>query len=607
MGTQGAARSIFQIGGQLLGGAIDPAIKAVEHATPDFVKKGLGTLFKPVGTAISAAGSKIADIPAIQRVADSPQGDAIDRDVQAFNEFLNLVPLPGAGRVAGAAGKVGEVAADATKGALTVPAGPFRKSYLPAVDQAFKDEGIKAPISAITKSPFLQGAENIAAKSAFGRKIVDQVKTAENQIEAKTNEIVARITPQKAISDENLGKTLQEGLREYEHHFKATEEKVYAQFQKKYGKANSTANTTRDVLHSIVTEQGKDFFKGIEPRFARMLDTLSGETKEIAGMRQQGLPDNVIEQQRNPPILSFDELKATRTSVGEQLARDPENTALKRLYGALSEDMTRAVSEIDPHVGGKALAKLNADYASGKNKIESHIASSIEQSNPERIAQNLIKRNSADTLRVVKEMVGNNRFAEVSKAFMRQQMESAVTRGKFDVAKLKAQLGEYDQATMNELLTPDQLKDLNEAVASLERLHSLTDALKPGKRFAEGSQTAFLQEIRGMGARTTAFLTALLTGQVGIASGILFGTGLEAAYAKLFTTDVGRKFLTEGLFSKRGASISNYIGKSRPLFGAPQDTAKPRKALLPKKLRTVATPKDKPSGPVDYLGGQPPF
>ena len=158
--------------------------------------------------------------------------------------------------------------------------------------------------------------------------------------------------------------------------------------------------------------------------------------------------------------------------------------------------MKKAVSEIDPKVGGTALQKLNADYSSGKKKIESQIASSIEQSNPERIAQNLIKRNSAETLRLVKEMVGPLRYAEVSKAFLRQQMEGAVTRGKFDVEKLKANLAKYDQGTVNEILAPDQLKDLTEAVAALERLQALTDALKPGKRFAEGSQTAFLQEIR---------------------------------------------------------------------------------------------------------------
>ena len=112
-----------------------------------------------------------------------------------------------------------------------------------------------------------------------------------------------------------------------------------------------------------------------------------------------------------------------------------------------------------------------------------------------------------------------------------------------------------------------------------------------------------------MGARTTAFATAMLTGQVGIAIGILFGTGLEASYAKLFTTDAGRKFLTEGLFSKRGASLGDYIGPTRPLnasfkainsshgkdintksesakpslFGAPNDIKPAKKPILPKK------------------------
>lgn len=594
-GKQGTLRSLFQIGGQLVGGAVDPVVEAAKAATPTIVKKGLTTLLTPVSAVMQATADKVSDIPAVQRLADSDQGEAVERDVQAFQEFLNLVPLPGAGRVAG---KAGTIALDKTAGTVKAvaeaPTAPFRKSFLPGVAKAFKDEGIVPPVSAITGSEFVRGAENVAAKSAFGRPILDTVRTAEKRIDEKTTEIINRITPVKTMSDENLGKTIQEGLREYEIRFKETEEKVYATFTKKYGKSDGVPLTTRDVLDRIVTQQGMDFFKGVDPRFAGMLDTITGETKDIAKLRKEladsGLPPEVvlkeIQAQRQPPKLTFEELKATRTSVGEQLARDPDNSALKQLYGALSADMQRVVETIDPKNGGAALQKLNAQYKAGRDKIESRLASSIEQSNPERIAQNIVTRNSADALKVLKEMVGPARFSEISKTFLRQQFESAVTRGKFDVAKLKTNLAQFDQATINQVLDAPQLDELNQAVAGLERLQALTDALKPGKRFSEGSQTAYLQVIQNMGYRGAAFLTALFTGQIGLAAGLLFTTGVEASYAKLFTTDAGRKFLTEGLFSKRDASVGDYLqpkGKLGGLFRAPGDIAPAKRAKLPQK------------------------
>ena len=76
-------------------------------------------------------------------------------------------------------------------------------------------------------------------------------------------------------------------------------------------------------------------------------------------------------------------------------------------------------NEIIQALNNQSLQKLNAKYKSGKDKIESRIAQSIDKSNPERIAQNLITRNSADTLATVKEMIGPKRFIEVSKAFLR--------------------------------------------------------------------------------------------------------------------------------------------------------------------------------------------
>ena len=446
----------------------------------------------------------------------------------------------------------------AVKGKMVAP---FEKSYLPEAAKAFEEQGIKPPVSAITKSPFLQGSEAIASKSAFGRKIFETYTNAKTAIEAKTNAIVERIKPVKTLSEENLGKTVKEGLKEYDDNFKITQNKIYEEFGKKYGSSESKTLNTKETLSEIITEQGRDFFDGVNPKLARMFDRLTGENAQVKAARQQGIPENIIEKMRVEPELSFHELKSTRTSVGEQLARDPENTALKRLYGSLSKDMDLAVKEID-QAGGKVLEKMNVDYKTGKQKIEGQISQSIEKSNPETIVQNLIKRNSADTIRTVKEMIGEERFGEISKTFVRQVFEGSKTRGRFDVGKLKSKLAEYDAETLNEIMSSEQRGVLNEAITQLEKLDKLSQALKPGEKFSGGSQTAFLRDMAIQGGRVGSIVTAIFSGNWKIAAALLFETAVEAGGVKLFTSDIGRKYLTEGLGKTGGETTQPLIYKN---------------------------------------------
>lgn len=559
---QGLARTAFQIGGQAVGVGVDTVAEMAKKVTPDLIENGakklIGTVLRPVRAGIDRAADKLSDTKFFQEAAASSPELPIERDLKATNEYLNLVgPKAAKGlfstmraaapRAANAASKVTEK--------LTPDIAPFAKSFKPDVAKEFAEEGITPPVSAITNSPFVQAGESLAAKSVFGRKVTEQVQNAAAEIDKRTNAVVDRIKPVKSISDENLGKTIQEGLKEYEDNFKVTENKIYAEFGQQYGLAPSRAMNTYSTLSKIIADQGQDMFKGVDPRLQNMFEKLqegpADLPKMVADMQKNGMSPEIIDDiiaklKADTPdrLLTFEELKATRTSVGEQLARDPDNGALKQLYGALSRDMEEAVNYSSD--AAEKLSALNASYRNGKQKIESRIAQSIEQSNPERIAQNLITRNSAETLRTLKEMVGETRFQEISKTFLRQQLDAAVTRGRFDVDKLKTGLARYDNETLSEVLTSTQRNELTQAIAQLEKYQRLGQALKPGQKYLEGSQTAFLQNVTGTGARVAAIATALVSGNIAIAVSIIFGTAAEAVYARLFTTPIGRRFLTEG-------------------------------------------------------------
>ena len=449
----------------------------------------------------------------------------------------------------------------------------FKKgSFKPEIANLFETEGIKPPVSAITSNMAIRGAEAIASKGLFGGQIRDIAIKAIAEVEKRTNQIVERIKPGKTLSDESLGKTLQEGLKEYEDNFKVTEEKIYREFEKTYGKSNVYGMNTKNALQTLIKEQGNDYFAGVDRRLTTMLEKLSGtKNPELKALEENinqfkskagGKVPPELEKEYRAKLaeldktLTFSELKSTRSSIGEAMQKEPQNTAIKRLYGALSEDMKTAVGDViknDPLIDNSAkqaklaLDKLNGAYQTGKVKIESNIAQSIGKSNPESIAKNIIKRNSAETIKLVKEMVGEKRFGEVQQSFMRQLFEESVTREKFDVSKLKKKLAEYDQATLDELLSKEQSTKLNEAITELEKFSTMSDALKSGAKMAEGSQTAFL-------AKVGVIPGLIFSGQFAWAAGILLG---DFALKSLFTSGFGRKLLTEGLTAPNLKTLKN--------------------------------------------------
>lgn len=435
---------------------------------------------------------------------------------------------------------------------------PFKGSADAATAKLFESEGIKAPVSALSKNEGVRLLEATGSKTLFGKKIAQTAQQAVDDIENKTNQAIEKISPKKGMSDQDLGKMLKQGLNEFETHFKDTEEKVYKEFSQKYGMAPSRPINTREELGNILAQQGEDMFKGKNPRLVAMFEKMSEESPEVKNviklMKEQNLPEQTIVKEvakiregQAPFEMSFNELKNTRTSVGEELARDPENTALKRLYGALSKDMQETVN-FDPE-GAVALSKLNAKYAAGKDKIEGRIAQSMIQSNPENIAHSLLQRNSADAINSLKEMVGPERFKEVSKHFVSNIVDAGKTEGgKFKISKLKNALNEYDQQTLDAILSPEEQKGLKEGISHLEKLEAMGQATKAGAKAAQGSQTAFLVNSGASAtALATGITTALMTGNYAVLGGLAAKTGGEYALAKFIASDVGRKILTDGI------------------------------------------------------------
>lgn len=602
---------------------------------------------------------------------------------------------------------------------------PFVKSYSPEMANMFESEGIKAPVSAINRSPFLQALEATSSKTAFGGKIRDIAVEAQSALEQKVSDLVEKVKPQKSLSDEaignmlqkgaedfhknlasevekikpnqnlsaeDLGKKVQQGLKEYEDNFKLSEGKIYNEFSKTYGSSNVYGKSTKNAIATLLDEQKQSILPpdAIDSKLKYALNKITGsdnpELKTLnstleEAQKMNAKPSDIASIQKQITIkqaeldknLTFNELKKSRTDVGELLQKNPENTVLKRLYGALSEDMKTAVKQVgesdpfgDAQSAQKSLEILNQGYQTGKatienniaqsisksspdtivqnlvkknsagtlaqlkemigadrfgevqksflkkvindsekdgvynpqkikdslaeydqetinkllspeqqknlnstitglekNNIKSEIASSIKNDTPEKIAQNIAKRNSAEYLKNVKDIVGEDKFTEISKQFLQQQFEKSVTRNKFDINKFKTNLGGFDQATLEQIIPKEDLKILKEEVIpKFEKFNNLNEVLKSSQKMRTGSETAFLRDTITKKERIFTALGAAATGHFGIAATIGLDIGGELALSKLFTSDFGRKLLTEGLTKPNLKILSDFKGLS---------------------------------------------
>lgn len=417
-------------------------------------------------------------------------------------------------------------------------AAPFKKSFQPEVAEAFSKAGIVPPVSAVSKSPTLRYTESLSAKGLFGRKIVENIDSTIESIKTKTDDILTKIKP-LVSGQEQLGMRIQKTVKDFETGFRSTQNKVYDEFLKDSKNIPAITDDTQITLDNIIQQQNKSLTGSKNKIFQKIRDKISIPRK-LAGSGTIAIPNK---------NLTFDNLKATRTSIGAELGKNPRDPFLNQLYKALTKDMDATVIQSSETLGPK-LTEMTQNYKNGITQIQSGLTQSIVRSNPENLGKTLSKRNSVEAFKQIKKIIGEENFGELSQSILAKIFESSNTRGTFDIAKFQKNLSKYDDGVLSEVFNPAQLKSIRSSARQLEALKGLENALKPATKVREGSQTAFLarSELQATGAG--AFLTALLTGNIQLAATILVaGVGNVAgqyATSKLFTTPVGRKFITEG-------------------------------------------------------------
>lgn len=588
--------------------------RAVTRATGEVVKSAFDPIAVPIGDLIKKIADNVSDIPAVQRFA---MGDAVGKvlhkiedtglslkqiadkhpdlakDVDAISNIALTVlgekpaqaAIEGAAKItrtaAGATVDIarsgGEILANAGEKAAGTLKAPFKSAFDAEAADAFARQGVEAPASALTKSKAVQTIEANAQSSIFGgTKVTDIVNRARDAIFNITEKLRKDVNPDRLItpgaSADAAGKTLKEAVEKARTSFNDTKSELYDTAAKQIGKQQAKFDNTRSTLEAIIAEK------------TRSLDPTA---RAEARFYQQMLNGTRTAERR-----TFETIKQTRTDIGKKLRNrtDPITTGdignLKRLYGALSEDLDATVRESGP-AAAEALDKATEFYKAGIGRINSFVGRTIfNAKSPELIIGKLIKPGDASTVREIKALVGDEAFHTMSSAFMNKVIADAIVplTGRVSAAKLSAIIARYGDDFLREILGDrglEELKELRksaivedildrgtkdgkvmpsalahaiesysdkvlkdaftpEELRKLKDVKTMSSSMARGTKIAEGSPTAEKADMTLNVVLGVVKLPVLLS-KIGVQYGL----------TKLVTSKLGKDFLTKGLGQSR--------------------------------------------------------
>lgn len=374
---------------QALPEGMDPRLKSVAAGVGDLGGAALGALGTGFALGAGAVGEAIGGTPTQER--------QLARDLMMMGEVAvpELAGVGGSVLAAGRAAKAAETLSQPATPAQDAARAAGDLGITPSLGMGGKVRGMTA--ATLEKTPLV--AERIAMDA----------ERAVGEVEGVFQRIKGGIG--KALSPEGAGSALQGGLQKFVDNFKATSGRLYEAVDKAIPKDR---RFRLDATEGAITS-AKAVFDG-NPELAARL-----------GLNKW---DAVIsEAQANG--VSWDALKQFRSSVGEAIGSlesgkqggslaGEDLTRLRRLYGALTDDMTRAAQS----VGQDAFTtwqRANQHYSAGSKRITETLDQTINAKSPERAWEAfsaLLQRDRATSdltrVRKIKSSLGESEWNTVS-------------------------------------------------------------------------------------------------------------------------------------------------------------------------------------------------
>lgn len=336
-GEQGFARSAFQVGGQLVGGALDPFTQTVGAIIPEGVKTALSNV-------INFASNRISDVPAVQKFAQSSQG--LERDLQAVNEYLALLAPESKGIVpAGvktATTKAIDITSDFTKSLVQKSESQIEN----AITKKF-EKGVKPLLPSKTTPNLLQNYRN---------DVIDAVKTIDsNRPNLKYTDPADGVT--------NIVGKNPESLQQFTDAIEQTKKTIFTKYNdlaKQSNKAGLKIETA-PISKELDVVIGNEALKVTNPEAIAYAQNLQ---KRLAILDEEG---NITSFKKLDPVITQEIVQNYNKSL-EAFYRNPSyETASRAAIDALVANKFRqALDDGISGLTGKEYQALKNQYGSLK-------------------------------------------------------------------------------------------------------------------------------------------------------------------------------------------------------------------------------------------------
>ena len=402
---------------------------------------------------------------------------------------------------------------------------------------AFERAGTTPTVGQATQGRVAQATESLLSRTpgSAGR-ITSNAQRQADDIAARVERIADDLAP-KATA-ERAGRTIEVGLTGRQGFVQRFQDRASSLYDDVDQHVNTNAPASLDSTQAFLSQKGAPI-PGAEatsellssPFLNKVRTALTSDLESGAG-------------------LPYSTVKALRSRVGEKinsmsLIDDVSKGDLKRLYGALSDDLTRFAENQGP-AAARSATRANNFYKGGIRRVEDIERVVNKNGGPEKIFQGVIAgtKEGATTLRTVMKSLKPEEQRMVSAAVVRRMGKA--TPGQQDVSGEAFSVETF--LTNWAKLSPEARGTLfgrfgPEFKKNMDSLASLASNIRQGSgvfRNPSGTQQAITLQTAAGGSAFMAFM-----GQPKVAAAILGTTGASNLTARLMTNPKFVRFLAQ--------------------------------------------------------------
>lgn len=485
---------------------------------------GLGNVLRQSpNMATAGVGRTLAANPTTQLVSGSTgAGSAATAREMGAPGWVQL----GAGLAGGIGPSMAQAGtAAATRGALR--GGEAGRQRVAENIQAFERAGTAPSVGQATERPILRGLEQTLSRTPGAAGVmVNRARTQAEEIGQGVEQIAQGLSPGSSAG--KAGVAVQRGVRDFVADSKATAGRLYDEVDNFIpADAPVALGSTQQILSKLTTPmKGAESTTAllVNPKIAQFDKTLAEDL--LASGKQQAIPYQAVKDLRT---------RIGSMLQGSELISDIPKAELKQLYSALSKDLDAAATVAGPEAK-RAASRANNYYKALSNRTEL-LESAIEKNGgPEKVFSALWSgaRDGNTTLKAVMQSLPKEGQRELSAAFVRRlgRAVDSAQNETGDAFSAQTFLSNWNK------ISPEARKTLFDRHGmgfsqNMDKIAKVAANLREGSStFANPSGTAAAgAQIAGL----TSFVTALATGNVGVAGAIGGGATAANLWARALT------------------------------------------------------------------------